>query len=101
MPDITVFKLERKLDTTAARTLASALLAHRGKPLHVDGSAVETVGGLAVEVLISAGLQWQTDGQPFDLVEPSSRLADICKTLGLRPDAPWHAQTAHLDGNPT
>lgn len=94
MPGNHVFKLERKLDTTAARALASALLSHRGQPLEIDGSAVETIGGLAVEVLIAAGLQWQADGQPVSLVSPSSRMEDVCRTLGLRPDAPWLTEAA-------
>lgn len=89
MPGNTIFRLERKLDTTAARTLASGLLRHRGHPLQIDGSAVETVGGLAIEVLISAAFQWQADGHPFSVVHASRQLETVCNTFGLRSDAPW------------
>lgn len=98
MQGMNVFKLGRKLDTTAARRLATDLLALRGNPLEIDGSEVEMIGGLAIEVLIAAGLQWRDDEVTLALSQPSLRLEDSCRTLGLRPDAPWLAQSADDEG---
>lgn len=101
MQGSSVFMLGRKLDANGARSLAFDLLALRGQALQMDGSMVEAVGGLAVEVLIAAGLQWQADGLPIELVQPSVRLQDTLKTLGLSPDVPWLAPEAHPERNPT
>lgn len=91
MQGINVFTLGRKLDSTAARHLATDLLALRGQPLEISGEAVESAGALALEVLVSAGLQWQADGVPIQFTA-SPRLAEACCFLGLDPTAPWQAQ---------
>lgn len=82
-----VYILERKLDPTAARAMLSGLMEHRGKPLDIDASQVTHVGALAVEVLLSAGQQWQSDGQPIRIVSPTQVMDDVFRTLGLDPVA--------------
>ena len=59
------------LDLTAAAPLASALLARRGTPLTVDASAVRKLGGLCLQVLLSARATWATDKIPFAVTKPS------------------------------
>lgn len=61
----------------------------RGRPLVVDASEVEVIGALALEVIVSARRQWQADGQPFALQDPSDRFRSSCSALGLSADAPW------------
>ena len=54
--------LNRVLDLRAAQPLAEDLLAMRGRPVAVDASQVEKLGGLCLQVLISGAATWRADG---------------------------------------
>ena len=51
------------LDIRAAGPLQAEILASRGQALTLDASAVERLGGLCLQVLLSARSTWAADGQ--------------------------------------
>jgi len=51
------------LDIRAAAPLKAEILGLRGQPLTLDASAVERLGGLCLQVLLSARSTWAADGQ--------------------------------------
>ena len=53
------------LDIRAAGPLQAEILGLRGQPLTLDVSAVERLGGLCLQVLLSARATWAADGQPL------------------------------------
>ena len=55
--------LEPVLDLGAAERLHARLMEVRGQPLDIDASQVERLGGLCLQVLISARDTWREDGQ--------------------------------------
>lgn len=75
--------LEPSLSTDAAPGLLAALLEHRGAPLVLDASAVEQVGGLAAEVLVSAISTWADDDQSLTIDGPSDAFHEGLTALGL------------------
>ena len=70
------------LDLNAAGPLASQLLARRGSPLIVDGSAVERMGAQCLQVLLAARKTWESDGQAFELIAPSTALITALAAFG-------------------
>lgn len=78
----TVLPLPAQLGLTAAAPLASALLAERGRPLALDASAVERLGGLCLQVLLSARLTWITDDQPLTLAAASPAFREAWSLFG-------------------
>lgn len=59
------------LDLGAAAPLATEFNGARGKPMEVDASSVERVGGLCLQVLVAAQLAWRADGVSFAIVNAS------------------------------
>ena len=72
------------LDLKAATPLAALLLARRGTPLVVDGSAVERLGAQCLQVLLAARKTWDADGQPFQLANPSTAFIEALALLGAQ-----------------
>ena len=62
-PAVAKLQLEPILDLGAAERLHARLMEVRGQPLDIDASQVERLGGLCLQVLISARDTWRTDGQ--------------------------------------
>lgn len=54
--------LEPVLDLGAAERLHARLMEVRGQPVDIDASQVERLGGLCLQVLISARDTWRSDG---------------------------------------
>jgi chemotaxis protein CheX len=69
-------QLEPVLDLGAAERLHAQLSGLRGRPLDIDASQVERLGGLSLQVLLSASNTWQADGQPARLVQASPAFED-------------------------
>lgn len=80
-----VLKLPATMDVARARAMVDDLMSRRGAPLSIDGSAVERVSALAVEVLIAGERQWAADDQPFGIAPMSPALSDAWSGLGLDP----------------
>ena len=74
--------LPKVLDLAAATPLKAALLARRGAPLELDGSEVQRMGGLCLQVLLAAQAAWAADGQPLRLASPSEALRETLANLG-------------------
>jgi chemotaxis protein CheX len=68
--------LEPVLDLGAAERLHARLSELRGQPLDIDASQVERLGGLCLQVLVSARNTWRADGQPAVIGEVSTAFED-------------------------
>lgn len=77
------YVLPERLDTGAASDLAAALRAQPPEPLTIDASAVQSIGALCMQVLVSAALQWNAYGARYRIVEASAGLAEGCRILGV------------------
>jgi chemotaxis protein CheX len=80
-----VLRLPRILDMAAAGPLSLELIALRGSAVMLDGSDVESLGGLCLQVMLSAALRWEEDGIPFRIVRASAALQEACRMLGACP----------------
>jgi chemotaxis protein CheX len=78
-----VVELAPILDLKAAAPLAAEFLALRGKPVDVDASRVERLGGQCLQVLLSAAKTWRIDEVHFALVNPSSEFSEGLDRLGV------------------
>jgi chemotaxis protein CheX len=58
------------------------LLSERGKPMVIDGSAVERMGGLGLQLLLAAAQTWQADKVSFSIVEASDALRAAVECSG-------------------
>lgn len=70
------------LNSAAAAGLASDFLSVRGQPIQVDAGDVSRIGGLCLQVLLSAGKTWASDNVPFTLTRVSQALRDQASLLG-------------------
>ena len=59
------------LDMNAAEPLKAELLARRGQPVTLDASNVERLGGLCLQVLLSARKTWAADGVDLTITPQS------------------------------
>ena len=67
--------LPASLDIQQAAPLQARLLALRGQAVTLDGSAVERLGGLCLQVLLSAQCTWIGDGQTLRISPVSEAFA--------------------------
>jgi chemotaxis protein CheX len=70
------------LDLRAAEPLKTQLLAVRGQEATLDASAVERLGGLCLQVLLSALATWRADGQALTFINVSEALASQWSAFG-------------------
>ena len=75
-------RLAETLDLNAAEPLRQALAEQRGHPVALDGSQVARLGGLCLQVLVSAYKTWLEDGQEFRLERCSPDLVDQLRLFG-------------------
>src|SRR5215472_3865895 len=68
--------LEPVLDLGAAERLHARLMELRGQPIDIDASQVERLGGLCLQVLISARNTWRADGQSAAIGQTSTAFDD-------------------------
>ncbi len=69
------------LDLAAAAPLLAELRAHRGGALTLDGSNVQRLGGLCLQVLLAAHEAWRADGCEFRL-QTSDAMAQGLRQMG-------------------
>jgi len=84
-------KLTPVLNLAAARPLWSDLCAATGRPLTIDASAVERLGGACLQVLLAAREQWRRDGVDFTIDEPSPAFFEGLRLMSARDLAPTEA----------
>ncbi|WP_343078865.1 STAS domain-containing protein [Ostreiculturibacter nitratireducens] len=77
--------LSPRLDTPAARPLAQAILARRGRGLTIDAGPVTHLGGLCLQVLASAARTWREDGHALALSPRSVEFDAALAVFGLSP----------------
>ncbi|KAK0339410.1 hypothetical protein LTR94_034620, partial [Friedmanniomyces endolithicus] len=70
------------LDMKAAGPLKATLMGLRGQPAVLDASNVERLGGLCLQVLLSAFKTWQADGLPLNLITPSQAFCEQWAAFG-------------------
>ncbi|MDX5330705.1 MAG: STAS domain-containing protein [Caulobacteraceae bacterium] len=83
------------LDLQAAEPLRAELLALRGRPLRVDASQVSRMGGLCLQVLLSARLSWAEDGLPLSVESPSESFLEQLAAFGA-PQIDFEPEGANL-----
>ena len=76
------------LDIQQAGPLRDQLLALRGHPVTVDASAVDRLGALCLQVLISAQQTWARDGITLAIDQASQAFADQWNAFGAPDTAP-------------
>ncbi len=75
--------LPELLDLNAAAPLRQALLERRGEDLEVDASSVRRLGGLCLQVLLSAGSAWAADKHELIFLSPSPAFVEGLDRLGV------------------
>ena len=70
------------LDLAQAEALKAALLPMRGQSVVIDASRVERLGGLCLQVLISAQQTWISDGHVLKIEDVSREFADQWNAFG-------------------
>ena len=78
--------LDAKLDSSAADGLRKTLSAATGQDLLFDASKVELLGGLCLELLMSAHHLWQQAGQTFFVEAPSPQFVENLGRFGVSAD---------------
>ena len=82
-PGDNALHLDAVLDLKAAKPLADALTARRGADLEVDASEVRRLGGLCLQVLLSAVATWQGDGRTLTFLNPAPAFIEGLELLGV------------------
>ena len=82
VPEDAVIRLPEILDVVAATALTAELLAMRGRPATLDGSAVQRIGGLCLQVLLAAREAWRSDACSFRIESSSERLVTCLGQMG-------------------
>ena len=78
--------LDAKLDSAAAEPLKATLLKHQTDDISFDASAVEQLGGLCLEILMSAKYLWPVAGKSVRIAAPSPQMVEDLERFGLTPD---------------
>ena len=88
-----ILHLPERLDFDAARELHGQLLALRGRPISIDGSAVRVGGTLAAQILLAAARDWRAADLPFTFAA-SVALQDDLDRLGVLSEIAQEEETA-------
>ena len=83
--DNAVLNLPAVLDLRSAEPLKAELMALRGNAVSLDASAVERVGGLGVQLLLSAIKTWKADGQVLTFLNVSNAMSEQWLSFGASP----------------
>jgi len=70
------------LDLQAAEPLRAELMALRGRPLLIDAAQVTRLGGLCLQVLMSARKIWAEDGVSLMVDQPSEAFSEQLASFG-------------------
>ena len=70
------------LDLQAAEPLRAELMSLRGRPLEIDASQVTRLGGLCLQVLMSARKIWAEDGVTLTVNQPSQAFSEQLTAFG-------------------
>ena len=84
-PSAHVISLPAIIDLRAVEPLKTALLEQRGQAVALDASAVERIGGLGVQLLLSAIKTWQADAQELTFLNVSNAMSEQWLGFGASP----------------
>jgi chemotaxis protein CheX len=79
-----VLVLEPSLGLKEAMPLKTALIERRGQPLEIDASHVQRLGGLCLQVLLSARRMWADDHQPLTIKASSDAFGEAIRLFGAQ-----------------
>ena len=82
--DAARLQLPPVIDVSTAGALKTALVEALGGDMVLDGSAVQRVGGLGVQLLLSAERACQAAGGAFSLLDPSPALSEAVRLIGAQ-----------------
>lgn len=94
--DPEIYTLPSDPRANACGAFFDALKAHRGKPVHVDASAVDRMDTLVAQVMVIGARTWAADEVPFAITNPSEVVITGLARLGLT-DAVEIERTEHVD----
>jgi chemotaxis protein CheX len=77
-----LFPLPPVINTASVTALRGQLVERRGAPLELDASEVQRIGGLGLQILLSAARAWAADGQHFAITKPSSAFTEMLRLTG-------------------
>jgi len=83
--DPVIVRLPEILDLRAAAPLARELSSLRGVPVTLDASHVTRIGGLCLQVLLSAQMTWRADDIALSLARPSTAFLESAIAFGALP----------------
>ena len=78
--------LDAKLDSAAVDQLKATLLGAQGEDITLDGSPVEQLGGLCLELLMCVRHLWAAAGNTVTVKTPSAQMVDDLGRFGLTPE---------------
>jgi len=78
-----VVALSPVLDMNAAEPLKAELLTLRGRAVMLDASNVERLGGLCLQVLLSARKTWAADGVELTIAPQSEAFSEQWAAFGV------------------
>lgn len=78
--------LAAKLDTSAAAELRASLQAVEHDDVVLDASSVEMIGGMCLEVLLTAAAHWKTAGHKIAIQDVSPQMSEDLAWFGLSAD---------------
>lgn len=78
--------LDAKLDSAAVDKLRGELLGAQNGDIALDGSSVEQIGGLCLELVMSVRHLWGAAGHAVTLENPSDQMLDDLGRFGLTGD---------------
>ena len=76
------YRLPQFLDLAFANRLHGDLSALRGGDVEVDGSDVQTAGGLGLQLLLAADAAWKREGWRITVVNRSPALDEAFRLAG-------------------
>ena len=79
--------LAPRLDLPAARPLADAISEHKGNDLKLDAAQVTHVGGLCLQVILSAANTWRAEGHNLHVTPRSEEFDNALNVFGLSAEA--------------
>lgn len=71
------FALPEVIDITAVARLRTDLMDLTGGDLEIDASAVERIGGLGIQLLLSAEKMWAANGKQLSITGASAAFQDV------------------------
>lgn len=74
--------LPERLDSNSAQDIYVQIDAHKDKNIELNGQQVTKIGGLCLQVLISAKDEWARNSLSFQFQSPSEALSEFLSKIG-------------------